>query len=151
MRDLRLLDAYAIRLPGVPANCAVAGCFDVPCPATGSTLRVIATAVYDWDHVSVSHKKRCPNWPEMARIKGLFFRDDECAMQLHVPAADHINNHPFCLHLWRPHSVEIPRPPSEMVGLPDVSIEEARRMSPADRLAMRDRALAAIEARGATA
>ncbi|GJD92875.1 DUF7694 domain-containing protein [Methylobacterium iners] len=148
MRDLRLLDAYAIRLPGCPANTSYGGCFDVPCPATGSTLRVIATALMDWDHVSVSHRKRCPNWPEMSRIKELFFRDDECAMQLHVPAADHINNHPYCLHLWRPHHVEIPRPPGEMVGIAGVSVEEARRMPLGVRMAMRERALAAVDARG---
>jgi len=70
-----------------------------------------------WDHVSVSRANRCPNWPEMEHVKRLFFQDTETAMQLHVPAADHINNHPYCLHLWRPHGVEIPRPPAIFVGV----------------------------------
>jgi len=52
----------------------------------------------------------------MAYIKKLFFRDDETAMELHVPASDHISDHDNCLHLWRPQEVEIPRPPSWMVG-----------------------------------
>ena len=52
----------------------------------------------------------------MEQVKRLFFRDDETAMQLHVQPADHINCHPHCLHLWRPHGVEIPRPPAFMVG-----------------------------------
>jgi hypothetical protein len=51
-------------------------------------------------------------------MKRLFFREDETAMQLHVPATDHINCHPHCLHLWRPTEVEIPRPPAIMVGPP---------------------------------
>ena len=44
------------------------------------------------------------------------FWPDEAAMQLHVPASDHINCHPYCLHWWRPIGQEIPRPPSWMVG-----------------------------------
>ncbi|WP_428337469.1 DUF7694 domain-containing protein [Paenirhodobacter sp.] len=69
-----------------------------------------------WDHVSVSLPRRCPNWEEMSFVKGMFFQDDETAMQLHVPLSQHINHHPYCLHLWRPHQFEIPRPPFWMVG-----------------------------------
>lgn len=76
-----------------------------------------------WEHVSVSRKNRCPNWAEMSFIKEMFFRDDETAMQLHVPRSDHVNDHPYCLHLWRPTSQEIPRPHGWMVG--GVSSEEA--------------------------
>lgn len=79
-------------------------------------LKVIASSGEGWDHVSVSLPDRCPTWAEMEQVKRLFFRDDETAMQLHVPPSDHVNCHPFCLHLWRPHDVEIPRPPSIMVG-----------------------------------
>jgi hypothetical protein len=71
-----------------------------------------------WDHVSVSTATRCPTWEEMEFIKRLFFERDETAMQLHVPARDHINNHPYCLHLWRPLDQPIPRPPAIMVGDP---------------------------------
>jgi hypothetical protein len=69
-----------------------------------------------WDHLSVSTPTRCPTWEEMEFLKRLFFERDECAMQLHVPPRDHVDNHPFCLHIWRPLDVEIPRPPSIMVG-----------------------------------
>ena len=53
----------------------------------------------------------------MEYVAKLFFRDDEVAMQLHVPAKDHINNHPFVLHWWRPHSKlkRIPLPPKGYV------------------------------------
>ena len=59
-----------------------------------------------WDHVSVSLTTRCPTWDEMEYVRRLFFKDDETVMQLHVPTTDHINQHVFCLHLWRPQSDE---------------------------------------------
>jgi hypothetical protein len=79
-------------------------------------LKVIASSGEGWDHVSVSLPDRCPTWDEMEQVKRLFFRDDETAMQLHVPPTDHISFHPNCLHLWRPQGAEIPRPPGWMVG-----------------------------------
>lgn len=92
------------------------GAFLVPSPIDGRNLKVIATNGYGWDHVSVSREGRCPNWVEMAHVKRMFFEDNETAMQLHVPPTEHVNCHPFCLHLWRPQNVEIPRPPSLLVG-----------------------------------
>jgi hypothetical protein len=78
-------------------------------------LHVIVSTGKGWDHVSVSCENRTPSWEEMDYIKKLFFKDNETAMQLHVPVSDHINVHPFCLHLWRPHLKKIPRPPENMV------------------------------------
>jgi len=94
------------------------GAFVVPTSINGSSVRlgVIATQGEGWDHVSVSTPTRCPKWEEMEYIKRLFFRDDETAMQLHVPPADHKNCHEFCLHLWRPQDGAIPRPPSILVA-----------------------------------
>lgn len=90
--------------------------FRLTSPIDGGVLTVVASSGDGWDHVSVSRTNRCPNWPEMEFVKRRFFKDDETAMQLHVPEADHVNFHPFCLHLWRPYDVEIPRPPEWMVG-----------------------------------
>src|SRR5258706_11378585 len=77
------------------------GMFLIPHAKTSVTLRcIVSSAVlgrneggdaYAWDHVSVSLKNRCPNWPEMSFIKSVFFADDEAAMQVHVPAADHLS------------------------------------------------------------
>jgi hypothetical protein len=89
--------------------------FNVPHPATGTKLRVLASANDGWDHLSVSLLNRCPNWPEMDFIKRKFFRDDEVAMQLHVTPEDHINVHPYVLHIWAPHDVKIPLPPKVFV------------------------------------
>jgi hypothetical protein len=95
------------------------GMFKVPSPVDKAELTIVASAGDGWDHVSVSRRNRCPNWAEMEHVKRLFFKDEETAMQLHVPPSDHINCHPTCLHLWRPLDAEIPRPPSSMVGPSD--------------------------------
>lgn len=121
MRNLHLLDVYRetgpeiVRLWGFVGD-DTCGMFHVPSIIDRAPIRVIASSGEGWDHVSVSRQNRCPNWPEMEHIKRLFFADDETAMQLHVPPSDHINCHPYCLHLWRPHGVNIPRPPAYMVG-----------------------------------
>jgi hypothetical protein len=79
-------------------------------------LRVIATTGDGWDHVSVSTPvNRCPTWDEMEIIKRMFFRPTEVAMQLHVTPENHVNCHPFTLHLWRPLRQRIPMPPKEFV------------------------------------
>jgi hypothetical protein len=93
------------------------GAFYVKSPTgkRGDLLQVIATDGLGWDHVSVSMEQRLPTWPELEHVKRIFFAEDEVAMQLHVPAADHINVHPNCLHLWRPQAVPIPLPDKIMV------------------------------------
>jgi hypothetical protein len=119
MRDLHTLDKYRILSPlygelGDGGN----GCFLLPSPLSGEkdSLRVVASSGFGWDHVSVSLGNRTPTWTEMEFIKRKFFRDDETAMQLHVPPAKHISCHPYCLHIWRPQDVVIPLPPDYMVG-----------------------------------
>lgn len=107
-------------------------------------LRVIVSDGLGWDHVSVSLPTRCPTWEEMCYIKSLFFEDEERVMQLHPEKSKWINNHPFCLHLWRPQTKEeieqrksdwgeewiygdidpageIPLPPSHTVGLQELN------------------------------
>ena len=122
MRDLTALDAHRLRTPDVlqfygSFGDGTCGVFMVASPRTGQTLKVIASTGEGWDHVSVSLAKRCPNWYEMDHVKQMFFRDDETAMQLHVPTSDHISHHPNCLHLWRPNDgTAIPRPPAEFVA-----------------------------------
>jgi len=116
MINLHALNRFRCAHPQFGFGDHSAGLFQLPSPIDGGVLRVIATVGEGWDHVSVSRVNRCPNWPEMEHIKRLFFLDNEAAMQLHVPPADHVNLHPYCLHLWRPHQVAIPRPPAWMVA-----------------------------------
>jgi hypothetical protein len=87
--------------------------FTMPCGAV--ELRILASTTGGWDHVSVSLPSRCPRWAEMEAVKRAFFADDEVAMQLHVAVADHVNDHPFVLHIWRPQHATIPLPPSSFV------------------------------------
>lgn len=123
MRDLTTLDDIRDRGPAVIAlfgdeGDATCGRFRLPSPVDGRRLLIVASAGDGWDHVSVSRPDRCPTWDEMEAVKRLFFHPTETAMQLHVPEAQHINAHPHCLHLWRPHLHVgvIPRPPSYMVA-----------------------------------
>ena len=143
MRDLDLLNRYRRRDKHVLDNWGwhgdhSCGMFMIPSPFDQKPIAVVASSGEGWDHVSVSRSNRCPNWPEMEFIAGLFFKDDETAMQLHVPTSDHINNHPYCLHWWRPHGAPIPRPDAIMVGIKDAGLlspENADQMrSEVDRL-----------------
>lgn len=132
MRNLHCLDAFRIRNVDVLAHFGgfgdeTCGLFVVQSPIDGGELKVIASSGAGWEHVSVSRARRCPNWPEMAHIKELFFLETETVMQLHVPSSEHVNDHNYCLHLWRPLNAEIPRPPSWMVG--GCSKEEAERLA----------------------
>lgn len=79
-------------------------------------LKFIASWGEGWDHVSISRPDRCPTWEEMAWVKDCFFEAEETAMQLHPPQSQYVNRHPFCLHIWRPHKMDIPLPPKEFVG-----------------------------------
>jgi hypothetical protein len=79
-----------------------------------------------WQHVSVSLPHRCPTWAEMDYVKGLFWDDTDAVMQLHPPRESWVNNHPTCLHLWRPVHVQIPLPDALLVGIPGLKPREAR-------------------------
>lgn len=85
------------------------------------TLAIVANDATDpgaqgWEHVSVSCKKRCPNWIEMCFVKDLFWGDEELVVQFHPKKSEYVNHHPYCLHLWRNVNFAIQMPPSEFVG-----------------------------------
>lgn len=79
-------------------------------------LTIVFSDGAGWEHVSVSKNHSCPTWDEMEWVKRSFWPADATVMQLHVAVSEHRNVHPYCLHLWRPLGVEIPRPPAYMVG-----------------------------------
>ena len=108
--DGRILDGYYASKPG-----DLHGAFLVSGPR-GEMLRIISSGSQEgWEHVSVSARRRVPNWYEMCWIKEAFWTDDECVMQLHPPKVDHVNMHPNVLHLWRPVIEQIPMPPKIFV------------------------------------
>lgn len=121
MRDLHELDRYRLTDMSVMTHFgsigdSECGAFSVPSPFDHQPMNVIASSGMGFDHVSVSRKNRTPNWREMEYVKRLFARDDETWVQYHVPASDHVNVHPYCLHIWRPIHAHLPRPPGLLVG-----------------------------------
>lgn len=85
-------------------------------------IKIIASSGKGWDHVSVSldNLKRTPNWDEMCFIKDLFWNKDETVVQFFPKDSEYVNNHQYCLHMWRKHGVNIELPPSYLVGLRSV-------------------------------
>lgn len=98
------------------------GGFFVPARPGAPPLKVIASDGDGWEHVSVSLPNRCPTWGEMCRIKSLFWDEEDSVMQLHPPRSTWVNNHQYCLHLWRPERGTIPLPPSHMVGYKELGV-----------------------------
>jgi hypothetical protein len=92
----------------------------------GMVLRMISGVGKGWEHVSVSLERRMPNWREMCFVKDLFWLPEEAVMQLHPPESSYVNNHPNCLHLWRPLKQDIPLPPPDMVGVKDAGVVRGR-------------------------
>lgn len=92
------------------------GCFFIKLRHS-QTAMVIASDGAEWEHVSVSRTDRCLTWEEMCQVKAMFWSADDCVLQFHPPESDYVNNHPYCLHLWRPIGIEIHRPGAWLVGV----------------------------------
>ena len=99
---------------------------------TRTKLNFILSWGAGWEHCSVSitdRYKRCPSWEQMCFIKDSFWNDDGCCVEYHPAKKDYVNNHEYCLHIWKPIDQEIPTPPSLMVGLKkDYSPEEMTKL-----------------------
>lgn len=74
------------------------------------------TKALGWEHLSVSFDDMLPNWNYMQEMKEMFWKDDEECFQLHPKKENYINNHEYCLHIWRPLEQQIPIPPTILVG-----------------------------------
>lgn len=83
----------------------------------GKHCTVIASDRMGWEHVSVSFHMRTPTWDEMCEIKDLFWAEDEWVAQFHPAKDEYVNNHPHCLHLWKPIGQDMPKPLKAMVGV----------------------------------
>ncbi len=106
------------------------GAFFVHGPC-GEELKIIASGAdaddrvsAGWEHVSVSTRRRCPNWLEMCFVKDLFWGETETVIQFHPPKAEYVNNHQYCLHLWR-HKDGHVLPPTILVGTKDRGVMTA--------------------------
>lgn len=116
---MKVPEQYRI-LKGVFKSSKEEGCnglFRINSLKFNRVLNVIASDGAGWEHVSVSIYDRTPTWEEMCFVKGLFWESSECVLQYHPPESEYVNNHEFCLHLWKPKDTNIPMPPSILVGL----------------------------------
>jgi len=82
-------------------------------------LFIIASDGLGWEHVSISTSQRTPTWSEMCKVKDMFWDKEDCVVQYHPPESECINNHPYCLHIWRPIGTDIPKPPGLLIGNKD--------------------------------
>jgi hypothetical protein len=112
LNNFRRLD-WELHNYGVVGN-AHGGCFCVP--YENVELMVIASDGGGWDHISISLKSRCPTWEEMEHVRRHFALPHEVWLQFGLPAKDHINLHPYCLHWFRPQHRKVSLPPPIMVG-----------------------------------
>ncbi len=108
LREHNLIEGGGVEDDGLAAQLTYEGIVNV--------LRVIVSWGGGWDHVSVSLENRCPDWDEICFAKDIFFHPNECVIQYHPPKSDYVNNHPYCLHLWRPQNESVPMPPKSFVG-----------------------------------
>lgn len=93
------------------------GAFQIPRLNSNKWFLVIASDGEGWEHVSVSLPSRTPTWEEMCYIRDIFWQDNDCVVQFHPPKSEYVNNHPNCLHLWKPIGKQIETPPSILVGI----------------------------------
>lgn len=97
------------------------GAFRVPKlgSKTGKYYLCIASNGEGWEHVSVTipSEKRSPTWEEMTYIKSIFWEAEDVVVQFHPAKADYINNHKYCLHLWKRAGGQFETPKSYLVGV----------------------------------
>lgn len=116
--SFRVPEKFRIRTGPMGSSPAIgnAGAFDLRLPRS-QRLFAIASDAAGWEHVSVSRSDRCPTWEEMCQVKAIFWDEEDCVVQYHPRESQHINNHDYCLHLWRPVGVPMLTPPGWMVGV----------------------------------
>lgn len=100
----------------------------------GYYFRMVVSTGMGWEHVSVTlaervtqkgnrtlkQVNRCPTWLEMVLVKDMFWDANECVVQFHPPMSEYVDNHPYCLHLWKPTDKEMPTPEAILGGLKDL-------------------------------
>lgn len=82
---------------------------------TSSGLRACVTfAMHDdgriWRHASVSLRDQMPTYDDLCLLYNELCNTDRRAVQLFVPASQHISIHPYCLHLWQCEDEDLPLP-----------------------------------------
>lgn len=96
----------------------------------GIKAYIIASDGLGWEHVSITlkDKNRTPSWSEMCFVKNIFWDKDDIVLQIHPPEYSYVNNHPYCLHLWRNKNIDFELPPSFLVGIQKLNHEECKKL-----------------------
>lgn len=115
-KDNKRIEKWRVREGPMGSNSSYGNCGAFRIPIGGKVAQVVASDGAGWEHVSVSFADRCPYWDEMCQIKNIFWPADETVVQYHPSKSNYVNNHPYCLHLWRPYD-GISLPPAWMVGI----------------------------------
>jgi hypothetical protein len=105
------VDVHRVTLHGQTGD-SKNGAFDIK----PKGLHVIASSGMGWEHVSISRRKRVPEYYDLKYCKDLFWSGEDCVMQFFPPQSVHVNCHPYCLHLWRPTDHDVPTPPTILLG-----------------------------------
>lgn len=110
------------------------GAFYIPYTHRAKSVRLlcIASDGEGWEHVSVSpNRPRCPYWDEMTYVRHIFWEKEDVVMQLHPPASEYVNHHPYTLHLWRRAGTDdyLERPPAILVGPPTGDLDDPSKTS----------------------
>lgn len=53
-----------------------------------------------WLHASMSRRSRLPDYEDMVAVRNVLFGPERKAIQILAPDSEHVNIHPYCLHLW---------------------------------------------------
>ena len=74
-------------------------------PQQGELLSVIASMAVEadgqpWLHLSVAGRRELPDYYRLCEIKDEWAGPAAKAIEVHAPAAEHVNIHPLCRHLW---------------------------------------------------
>lgn len=89
------------------------------------------TRMEGWEHLTVSpqpQRGKVPEWEIMCKVKDIFWEDEECCIEYHPRKSQYINNNETCLHIWRPIDVELPEPPTILLGLAGVNSDDTNRL-----------------------
>lgn len=98
----------------------------LPTKIKGQAYLCLISNGMGWEHVSVSIYNTkgkngmniMPSWDDMCYIKDTFWEKSECVVQYHPPEEMYVDNHKYCLHLWRPTDGDVmPLPHPALVGL----------------------------------
>lgn len=54
----------------------------------------------DWVHASISFKETMPTYEDLVTLHKAVWKGKGWAYQVFAPDQDHVNIHPFALHLW---------------------------------------------------